>query len=1074
MRKIALLFAVLLCSTVAVFAQVTIKGKVTDSKDGTPINGATVKVRGENSSTTSNADGTFQVNSKLKVVVLDVSEVGHFSTSVKYAGNGDVEVKLLQDSKGLSEVVVTGVGVATTRKKLGISVESISADKLPPAPTASIDQALVGKIPGAQISSIDGTPGARTNILLRGINTINGGTQPIILLDGVQINTDISQVDLNSIDKIEVVQGAAASTIYGAQGANGVIQLFSKKGRQGKLNINFSTSTSFNSYINSGNLSKAKFHSFATNASGKLDDGAGGDLEIDVDGTTSVSWAFGSTGWPSAMGNPNNIANKSYIPNAKGDFGYHDHFAQIFKTSKNTNANLNISGASDKTDFSFSLANNNQESNVRGNGGVNRTNLTSNVGMELFKGFRLRSITQLVYTKNTLMPFYQQGRNNMFNMLNVSPFFDLNRRQDDGTFPAYLYGGPVSVNGFNFNNDVDYTSNVQNDVDIIQNIQANFKVNKYFDLEAKYGINYSDSKATWIFKNQEENLNSMNWGPQNAAWNFNDADNKGEINKYTNNNLFQNFLATAYLKFDLEKELNLKFPITSSTQGTWDYRKNRLSVYNTHGLRLPISNLLLNMEKTEQQVVSSDAITEVTTWGYLVNQKFDFGDYGGISGGFRTDYNTASSKTATFPRADGYIRPSSFGFWKSSGLNNLISEWKVRAAYGEAGIPPGAYDRVPVPRASNLGTSLVYSSPRIILDRGITFEKSKELEIGTDVTLTISKKGNWFNNLNFSLVYWDRKSNNVIYDVPIVPSGGGTLARRNAIELGSNGLQFSLNTMVLNTKKFKWDFTTNWSQQVSKVLSIDGPSIPLTFGGGSVGLVLEAGTRIGQIFGKKAFTSFDERRKDGTPYIDKADYGKYEMVNGYIVDTLYKGIQFTNENYAFGDPNPKFNASFINSFTYKDFLSFGFQLDWVYGSHLYNQTKEWMYRDGIHSDYDNPVTIAGRTGAYTAFYRSAYADMFGSRNGDRNSTKDYFYEDASFARLRNVNIAIDFAKLFNMKAFSKLQLIFSGRNIFTITKYTGFDPEVSSGSVNSSLERGVDHNSMPNIKSYQIGLNVGF
>jgi hypothetical protein len=133
-----------------------------------------------------------------------------------------------------------------------------------------------------------------------------------------------------------------------------------------------------------------------------------------------------------------------------------------------------------------------------------------------------------------------------------------------------------------------------------------------------------------------------------------------------------------------------------------------------------------------------------------------------------------------------------------------------------------------------------------------------------------------------------------------------------------------------------------------------------------------------------------------------------------------------------------------------------------------------MYRDGIHSDFDKPVTINGQTAAYTAFYRSAYADMFGSRNGDRNGTKNYFFEDASFARLRNVSVGFDFAKFFKLKTFSRLQLVVSGRNVFTITKYSGFDPEVSSGSVNSALERGVDHNSMPNIKSYQVGLNVGF
>jgi hypothetical protein len=601
-------------------------------------------------------------------------------------------------------------------------------------------------------------------------------------------------------------------------------------------------------------------------------------------------------------------------------------------------------------------------------------------------------------------------------------------------------------------------------------------VNRFLDLEAKYGVNFSDNKATWIFKNQTDNLNSMNWGPQNAAWNYNADDNEGEINKFSDNLLFQNFIATAYLKFDLEKELNLKFPLTSNTQGTYDYRKSRLYENTTYGLRLPASNLVLNMSQTAAQAVDLDRITPFVTYGYLVNQKFDFGDYGGISGGFRTDYSSAfgkGSKPQTFPRADIYVRPSSFGFWKNSVLNKTISEWKLRAAYGEAGIQPGAFDRYPAPTSKNLGDGLTYISPGTLRNPDLKVEISKELEIGTDISLNMNK-GRWFNSLNFSFVYWDRKSEGVIYNSPIAPSTGGAGAKDNALSLASNGYQFALNTTIYTTKNFKWDFTTNWSHETSKVKSVVGPPITILFSGGSTGLVLQAGTKIGQIFGYKAFKSFDERKKDGTPYIDKADWGKYAMVNGYVVDTLYKGIMFTNQSYAFGDPNPKFNASFISSFTYKDFISVGFQLDWVYGSHLYNQTKEWMYRDGIHSDYDKPVTINGITGAYTAFYRSAYADFFGSRNGARNSTKDYFYENATFARLRNASIGIDFAKFIKMKVFSKLQLVVSGRNLFTITKYTGFDPEISSGNVNSAVERGVDHNSIPNIKSYQIGLNVGF
>jgi hypothetical protein len=286
-------------------------------------------------------------------------------------------------------------------------------------------------------------------------------------------------------------------------------------------------------------------------------------------------------------------------------------------------------------------------------------------------------------------------------------------------------------------------------------------------------------------------------------------------------------------------------------------------------------------------------------------------------------------------------------------------------------------------------------------------------------------------------------------------------------------VQASLNISVLKTRDFNWGFTTNFSNETSKIDNINGPPIILTTAAGSTQEALVAGQKIGQIYGFKALTSLTAVNYEGARYISDADLGSYEVVQGRVVNKTTKAIQFENEVSSLGDPNPKFNMSFINSFSYKK-LSFGFQFDWVHGSHLYNQTKEWMYRDGISGDYDNAVTIGGQSGAYTAYYRSAYADFFGARNGARNGTKDYFFEDASFLRLRNVSLAYDFSGLIKGKIFRKAILTFTGRNLFTSTKYTGFDPEISSGGSNSAFDRGVDHSSMPNSKSYQVGLSLGF
>ena len=134
-----------------------------------------------------------------------------------------------------------------------------------------------------------------------------------------------------------------------------------------------------------------------------------------------------------------------------------------------------------------------------------------------------------------------------------------------------------------------------------------------------------------------------------------------------------------------------------------------------------------------------------------------------------------------------------------------------------------------------------------------------------------------------------------------------------------------------------------------------------------------------------------------------------------------------------------------------------------------------MYRDGISSDFSKPVTIDGKTGAYTAYYASAYYALGDvARGAGNNATKDYFYEDASFVRLRNISLGFDLAKFTNTKWLNKCQLVFSGRNLLTFTNYSGMDPEISSGASNSSFDRGVDHNTIPNMRAYQVTLNLGF
>ncbi len=1066
-----LLFFFLLNSNV--FAQNrTISGTVTDKNDGMPLPGVSVTVKGSHTGTVTGADGKYKIAVHAGSQTLVFTYIGYTTSEVAVGANTTVNRALSVTTNQLSEVVVTGTGVATSKTKSSIDVSAVSGKNLASNPQASIDQALAGKVPGAQISSVDGTPGARTNIVLRGINTIQGGTSPMILVDGVESRTtDLSLLDLTTVDHIEIVQGAAASTIYGAQGANGVIQIFTKKGQQGKIRIDVSSSVTASNYINSGNVHQAKLSSFKTDASGNFVDANGSIIKLDKDGTyPGVTWAFGAgNGNPTAMSNPANIAQPQYGTNLK----YYDHLAEFFKTAYTTNNNVSVSGASENADYLVSVSNNHQQSNIRFNGYNDRTNLTTNLGVQLFKGFTIRSTTELVYTKNTINPGLGIGNNGLYNALNSSPFYDFYQTLPDGNYPFSLNSGTVSVNGSNPFYRTEYSSNNTNRLDILQNLQADYKINRFVELNAKYGINYSNRNVNYIYKNQSGNANSRDlntWTSYN-----NGSDNTGELDNFIYKTTFQNINASATIRTDFQKDFHLNVPITTSTLLQYDYRKNNNSQFNTYGYSLP-SYSIYNFQQTKTQQVTYDYIEPFVTFGYVVNQKIDVGEYGGVGGGFRSDYSSAfgqGSKPFTFPNANAYLRPSSFGFWKDSKLGDIIPEFKLRAAFGKAGIQPNPFDRYPTLTPSNIGTQLAFALPGAQNNPALNVEVSREIEYGTDISIKGSN-GNWFNNFALSATYWTRKGNNIIYNISEAPSTGASTIKTNAIDLSSHGFQASFNVNILQAKGFNWNFTTNFSNETSRIDKINGPPIILTSSAGSTQEVLIAGQKIGQIYGYKALTSLSQTRLNGTPYILPANYGNYEIVNGRVVDKTTKGVQFTNEVYPLGDPNPKFNMSFINSFNYKA-LTFGFQFDWVQGSHLYNQTKEWMYRDGISGDYDKPVTINGTTAAYTAYYRSIYADYFGARNGPaRNGTKDYFYEDASFLRLRNISLSYDFSSLIKNKVFRRVQLTLTGRNILTFTKYTGFDPEISSGASNSAFDRGVDHDSTPNSKSYQLGLNLGF
>jgi len=306
---------------------------------------------------------------------------------------------------------------------------------------------------------------------------------------------------------------------------------------------------------------------------------------------------------------------------------------------------------------------------------------------------------------------------------------------------------------------------------------------------------------------------------------------------------------------------------------------------------------------------------------------------------------------------------------------NVLRMAKIRGAFGSAGIQPGAFQRFPVLGTANLGSNSQFVFPSQTPNKNLTVEISKETELGLDMRFDISKK-EWFRGGAFSFTRWKRKTTNAIYYVDNPPSTGIGTFLDNAFGLKSNGFEASLDLNLLAAKNIQWSFTTLFSKQTSIISSIKGNEIVVPTSAGTSNYVLRAGEKIGQLYGYLILTDVNQTDPNtGQPFIAAAQQPNYEVAsNGYVVNKITKQPFASGKQYALGDANPKFNMSFINSIAYKSILLFNMQWDWVYGSHLYNQTKSWMYRDGISSDYAVPVTITNpstglrETQAYTAFY----------------------------------------------------------------------------------------------------------
>lgn len=1038
MKKYLLLFLVLVGSASIAMAQRTVRGTVTD-KAGEGLVGATVMVEGTSIGSTTNLDGQYSVQVPAGSEVLLISYTGYATERVTLGASNVVDVSLESEDFMFQEVVVTGTGIATDRRRTAIAVETVSSKDLNPVSSGNIDLALQGKIPGAMIQSISGQPGQQANIILRGINSL-GSSNPMILIDGVQISSDnvtngsdrnlssrLADIDFSNVDRVEIVQGAAAATIYGAQGANGVIQIFTKRGQKGSTRISLNNVYGVSSPI-LGDYAPANRHAFQMDADGRILSGPDQPLERNN---------FGVWGSPLFTTGNNAVTNGIFnVPTS-------NLVEDVFRSSvANARTSLNISGGSDKMDYSITGTLNHQESSIVGRN--NRINLSSNIGMELAPKLTARFGLTYINGDNTTGTI--TGTNSVFSPLGAAvtsyPYLGFTERVN-GNYVANP-GGDNSVNPlYTFENRlIDIQLNR-----ILPNFNLNYKPFKFLELDYKLGVDYYRDDFTQYIPNQTALLEGSNQAGIDPL--------VGQILIDQRKGNLLNQLISSIWTFGSDNGL------LSNTLINFDYRRSSFNRVTSRGTGLPFYTPV-NLKAASDQFVD-EFFEEFITYGFLINEKLEYQGKVGVSGGVRVDWSSAfgqGSDPFVFPRADIYTRLSEFNFW--SGLKSTLPEFKLRAAYGQAGIQPNAFDRIVTLSAGQLGGGGFLAPQNTLRNPALGVQISKETEFGLDLGINANRGKSFLPFVGVGLTVWTRKSEDVIRSIGLAPSTGASEIITNAISLSSNGVQLALRKEMWSSKNFSWQWTTNFSTQRSILDNIsNGVDIPI-----DDNFLLAPGTELGTFRGRKVLTSIQQKNSDGEFIIPEDQWGNYVIVpeSGYVVNINTKAPVLTSEVLDIGQGMPDFTMNFIHDFRINKNLRFGFQLDWVQGFDIYNQTKQWAFRDNNHIDVTQPITVNGESGAYLNYYRGLYAT---------NNSNSAFVEDGSFLRLRNVTLAYDFSPFISNKSIRTLEISITGFNLLTFTKYSGFDPEAAAD-LNDPTRIGLDQYAFPNSRGVQFGLNLGF
>lgn len=995
----------LVCVTTLSFAQETVQGIVKSIDNDEPLPGVTILLKGTDNGVVTDFDGNFSIEAPLDGV-LRISYIGFKTEEVAIDNNLMLSIKLEIDVTSLDEVVVVGYG---TQKKSDITgaVASVKVSELQSIPTARVDEALQGRVAGVMITNNDASPNPDVSIRIRGVNSINGGNNPLIVIDGVQ-GGDLGQIHPQDIQSMEVLKDASATAIYGSRGASGVILITTKKGKEGKPTITFNAYTTIDEVSNKIDLLNAPQYAQYIN-------------QNRVDRNLPLV----------------------YSPEEITDFetnGGTDWQNEIFRTGNSENYHLNVAGKNDHIAYSFSGDYLNSEGMVIGSS-YKKGSQRSSVSINLGKKVKLNFDSFLSFSEDN--PTELNSRDRQGSPIYSGQIFS-------PTKPVYNEDGTYSQPGGGAGPNTEYNPVGLALEPIRDNYSNRIAISPSLLWNIVDGLSYNVSASYSLIDNEN------NFYYNEKVVNGSDSDREASIydSKWSN---FQFTNVLTYEKVFKEKHRIKLDAVYEQQNGSFNenYSSARDFLTNSvtyNNLELGASSGIPYSFKSEQSLRS-----------FMGRINYSFKDKYSLTLTGRSDAASVfaeNNKQAFFPSVGLAWNISNEEFLQES---NTIDNLKLRLSYGEVGnaaIQP-YQSLAQLVTGSNFsfnggelttGVNLSTRAP----NPDLRWETTETFDVGIDLMM-------YNGRLSLIMDYYDKNTTDLLQERAIKNASGFQTQLVNAGEVKNTGYEISLSgTPVLN-ENFVWDTGITFSQNKNEVISLMDGEESIRLGGAGLpgfsdAVWIEVGEPIGLIKGLEyngVWKSDEEVLAavynviPGSPkYVDQNN-------DGIINDDDIVNIANAQPNYFFG---------WNNSFKYKNF-DLGIFINGVQGNDIYNiaRSRTEDKDDGTSSNLLNIWTPTNEDTNVPG--NNALGDY-------RNSSR--WVEDGSYVRLKNVTLGYNFANLIPEKSgISVLRLYLTGTNLYTITDYSGYDPE-SNNSNGVDTFAGIDLASYPSQRRFTIGFDIKF